>query len=189
MDYRLTLNADQLDKKRLEALMKIRDRMTSEIEMHRRAFFHAVEDSSIKDAMGSSFAFGYLRLKSDRCLNSQNPGRDVNVPDFLGVNFDDVKESVLSMQELDNWVVCKVPPAAYRIVPGILAATATIPFVGAIPLVGAIPIFSVANYIEQFQMQLGGDFKNELVMLIEQLEREVLGIDLDYTDVKDQYET
>jgi len=169
INYWLTSTTDGLDQRRLEVLSKVRGMLTSKIEQYHQQFFDALNNEfppfSGGSIMVSSLAFGYLKLERDRLLKPQNPGRDVNAPDFLGVSLASVKEFILSMQELNNWKICTVP-IADRIPPPLAMLSAFIPVLG------------VGLHNEGLHMHLQTDFKAKLAQLINSIEEEDWGLDL-----------
>ncbi|KAH0429975.1 hypothetical protein CcaCcLH18_08120 [Colletotrichum camelliae] len=159
---------DQLDGKRLRILSEVKNRMASEIRKHRRECISAIEKYgpwSIGVVMRSSFAFGYLTLQSNMWFDSQGDRRQLNVADFLGVNFVDLKEGITSMQELGDWKVCTVPLA--DLMPTPLAMLAAL-----------VPVVGVGLHHEGLHVRFPVGFKAELLDLISEIEKEGWGIDL-----------
>ncbi|KAI1859033.1 hypothetical protein JX265_010510 [Neoarthrinium moseri] len=162
---------NQLDDRRLSVLSRIKDKMTSEMEKQRQIFSHCSSRESIfgvGDVLRSSFAFGYLKLESERWLMRQTPDQNGCSPDFGGVSFVDVKGQSLSMLEIGEWKICSVPLADKMPIP--LAMLTSI-----------IPVVGVGLHNEGLHVRLPEEIKAEFINFVEQIDGEDWGINLNQT--------
>jgi hypothetical protein len=168
----------QLDTRRVDALTMIRDKFTSAIKRHRELFIQSKEIGWTGGILASYLAFGYLKLESESCLKSQDPGGNVDAPYFQGVSFAAVKECILSTKEFFNWNLSTIP-IADRLSETVAAVAELDPNFTMEILTQLRP--TLANIVCKpgYQAQLKFWFEDELAKLTEQIGRYDWEIDLD----------
>jgi len=171
----------RLDDRRYQALSRVRDRITAMIENQRQIFARAADqvklDSMARgDVLRSSLTFGYLKLEGDRCLRLEDSERSGNSSDLLGVSFANLKQYILSMLELNGLKICglslaeKMPLHAFGL--NVLSM-----YLGA-PAVDTGPDID--------EVRLSGGFKYEMARLIQEIDAEGWGIELNHIRLGDE---
>lgn len=155
----------QLDERRLQVLSRLRDGLASEADKHRQLFQESVHHSKAPQpwyflylgrCIAAAVVFRYLQLQSDRLLRSDP---NIDPDDDKMMSFADVKDRVLSIQELSDWKICTVPVADKMPVPLAIASA-------------LIPILGVGLHNGGVYVRLDGSFKVKLARLIESIEKE-----------------
>jgi hypothetical protein len=166
--FLLIFNEVLLDQRRSTVLSRLGNKISSEIEAHRTSYLESATqeawypwDTAI--IMSSSLVVGYLQLESQRWLTPMNAGHD-NL-DFPGVSFANARHAICSMIDLGEWKVCTVPPAD-KIPEPIAMLSRLIPLIGAELHSGGI------------HRRIRKGFKDELVRLIVEVDREGWGFEL-----------
>ncbi|KAH6636910.1 hypothetical protein F5144DRAFT_200402 [Chaetomium tenue] len=168
-----------LDQKRLEALSRVRDMVSREIEQQRQTYLQvtAAPRSLPQDirTLTSSLSFGYLTLEGERWLPGDDPTR--SLPEFSGVSFDGVSAAVRSMIDLRGWAVDWVLPGG---MPNRAAALSILVSVAS-PLLHTLTGPNRDTTSHQVIVQYPESSPVRFAALVEQVENEEWGVDLTAT--------
>lgn len=159
--------ADLLDQRRTIVLTRVRNMVTSELELHRANYLESLQKINIwwpLPTMRAYFAYGYLQLESDRWLTRQRPGSGGE--EFQGVSFNNVSNCIRTMLDLSKWKISTVPTAD------------RMPRPMAIMLTSLLPLVGTAVSTDGLHGRLSDRSRAVLKGLIAEIEREDWGVDL-----------